>query len=354
MRGVAMDANLAHLKLLSYFEKRLLYIDNNFRKEHNPFKDGYEIGLAIASYFRGEERLVNDNFSSFKNLTENYRRYLLNHLHAWAVPVSYSSYYDLLGEVSYRPLLNKSLNLLGSTLSHDKYFKILIELLIESFASRILPDGIIDIGCGDGSLLRRIKNRLSCFSEFDNLKYIGVDVSSESLDIARSKDNDGVIFIRGDVGMPDLINNDLINLGLGSLDNFFHVRAFVDHNINIETKYHRESVDDACNLRDRLYYNGHSIISYEQVNRKFKTHFTNWKKYIYKYGIAIIELHLIDRASLHDSPALAYEIFHTLSSQYLLEYRIFQDIIRESQWEVINTMTLPNELCPMISIGLYR
>ena len=63
-------------------------------------------------------------------------------------------------------------------------------MLDEIIGSQTDPFSIIDAGCGNGWVVRKIINHPLC------MKAIGVDGSKEMIDKARSLDSDGTYFIQ--------------------------------------------------------------------------------------------------------------------------------------------------------------
>ena len=87
-------------------------------------------------------------------------------------------------------------------------------------------------------------------------------------------------------------------------------------------------------------------------------HFLNWKKYIYKYGLIILELHTINPMDSAENQgkmlSCSYDATHGYSDQYLVEYDIFIKCANLANMKLNNESTLfPNKEYPTISINYF-
>ncbi|MEN5378522.1 class I SAM-dependent methyltransferase [Sphingobacterium kitahiroshimense] len=335
-------------------ERAKLYMETN---QMDPFVvyEGYNIGEELYQSFikNGNLQLtMNTFYEGLDKKYPGYFQYLESKLHSWAVPLSYRSYISS-GLLKHTPL-EKELNILGSTKSHTKYFEKLVDRIVRYLVnnSERKPKGFVDIGCGDGFFLSLIKKKIESIFP-DHFLYIGVDIDETSRSIAESINGKNISFIYGDVSDPDLLNQKIIELGLPSLDQYFHVRAFVDHNFNPLLHGVKNGHNEA-NLMDYEYRFGETIISENILNKSYVNHFKLWKKYICNYGIGIIELHKVNEHSFIKSPAFAYEIFHLLSDQFIIDYHRFNELIKSADWVEVETETVPSIGHPMISLGIYH
>lgn len=317
--------------------------------------EGHQLGLAISEHYQKsgvfEFSLNKINFASWRNFSEDYEKYLRSHIHAWAVPISYQYLFN-----NKHSSIDKALNLWGSTMSHTKYFSCLTDMTVEHLKkiSPELPVGFVDIGCGDGSLLRLIKKKLKQVFQKDFI-YVGFDIDERSCSIARQSDTNNIHFFKGDVAKPDDLNSFLISEGLPPLNNYFHLRAFVDHNC---IPFSSINIDDSENINkhsDYFYLHNSTLISKECVEHAFYLHFTKWKKYIQKYGLGIIELHREESSFLTESPSIAYEIFHLLSEQYILPHHVFNSLCYNAGYKLNATGAFPlNKKHINVSISIYQ
>ena len=313
--------------------------------------DGYRIGHAIEAHYKATGRFELPHFSELSctnSLDQKYFEYLSSNIHAWAVPISY---HYLLSEP--RSSFDKRLNLWGSTQSHKKYFKTLIGMILNhvKHSGSALPAGFVDVGCGDGSLLRALKDALADVFE-ETFIFIGFDLDEQSSRIAKENGEQGILFLKGDVAKPEELNACLISKGLPALDQFFQVRAFVDH--NCKPFFVDVRIDEMPDTCDYGYLLNDTIVSQKFVEDAFKAHFASWKPFIHKYGLGIIELHKAENYDLAESPAIAYEIFHLLSEQYLMTYARYAQFWDNAGARLLDKRSIPDNIeNPNISISIY-
>lgn len=315
-------------------------------------EEGYRIGHAIDDHYKATKVFELPDLSGLplKDVDKKeYIEYLRANIHAWAVPLSYHSLLT-----SPRAGFDKRLNLWGSTQSHKRYFRTLIDMIVNHLkcSESELPVGFIDVGCGDGSLLRDLKTALAGVFNRTFL-FIGFDVDDQSSRIAKEQGQDKILFLRGDVAKPEELNASLIAQGYPPLDHFFQVRAFVDHNSKpfFDDEY-EEGDPSTCNY---CYIHNDRFVSENFIENSFKTHFARWKPFISRYGLGIIELHKAESYNLTESPAIAYEIFHLVSEQYVLSYKMYSELWENAGVTLLDKKSIPNHsLSPNVSISIYQ
>lgn len=336
------------------FERMLNKLKNQiFRKVDWSIADsdeGYIIGKLLLedTLKQREANNIQERLGFLEKKYPGYSQYLIDRSYAWGVPLSYKISQNS-SKIPLCEIVNKHMNLFGSTKSHGLYFDELIKIVKSRLVTQSVgrPQAIVDIGCGDGSLLRQLKKELCELK----IKYIGVDVDERSLKIARSNDTDGIHFIQGDVSDPDILNDKFLKEGLPPLDECFHVRAFVDHNFTPIQLLNGNSISS----KDEYFYClGDKLIGLDSVETSYFFHFSKWKKYIKNFGLAVIELHNIKDACIYSTPSIAYEIFHLLSGQYIIEYENFNLLTYRAGWEKQNAIVLPNIDQANISISFYK
>jgi len=263
--------------------------------------------------------------------------------------------------------VNRSMNVWGSGGSHKFYFKKIDNIIIDIFNQNIntQPKGIIDIGCGDGTFLKHcydiiIKQTLrGQYIQEHPLKLIGVDINKAARIATRNTLNkyhiDNIV-INGNISDPDNLNKILKNEYNESLNNFINTRTFLDHNrIYVKPKeiknYNIKTTGAFC-------YKG-NLISNSYIINNLVEHFTNWKKYVNKHGLIILELHTIYPEMIKNNRgrtlACSYDTTHGFSDQYLIEYDSFIKCASYAGLKLNqNSLLFPNNEIPTISINYFK
>lgn len=321
--------------------------------ETHLFSEGYELGEHIFRHsLPGQEGFSPEGSwpSYLEERYPGYAEFVARKIHAWAVPLSYRDFDRTLDHPADQYYFDKRLNLWGSTAAHDAYFEKLVPVVsryISGLEPGERPRGFIDIGCGDGALLRRVRASMQQLP--DDFLYIGVDIDRVSNQIALEQDSTGIVYLQGDVSAPDTLNRKLLEAGYPSLDSFFNLRAFVDHNFNPVVEH-----TTADQQSGYTYRKGSEMVTEQSVLAAYLNHFRAWKPYISRYGVGLIELHRTVGSSLYESPSPAYEIFHFLSGQYMVTHAQFKSQIQSADWHIKEQIYLVPEMEPTVSIGIYR
>jgi hypothetical protein len=241
-------------------------------------------------------------------------------------------------------LVNRGMNVWGSGGAHSTYFKKVDEIVMEIFNRPLAqqPEGICDMGCGDGTLLEHlfwvIKTRTARGAVLDKhpLLVVGVDFNKVARRITKQRLKRAGIpdhyVISGDINRPALLAGDLEALG-HDVHNLLHVRSFLDHNRPYlrPSNYARGS---------RI---GHSTgafahlgeeIPCDELEENLVRHLRRWAPYVGRFGLIILELHtlppVLTAANLGKTPAVAYDGTHGFSDQYLVELPVFLNCAREA------------------------
>ena len=241
-------------------------------------------------------------------------------------------------------LVNRGMNIWGSGGAHNTYFKKVDEIIVEIFNRPIeqQPEGICDMGCGDGTLLEHlhcvIKNRTLRGGLLDKypLLVVGADFNKVARRITKQRLRNAAIanhfVIGGDINRPALLAGDLEGLG-HDVHNLLHVRSFLDHN--------RPYLQPANYVRGTR--TGRSTgafahlgeeIPCDELEENLVRHLRRWAPYVGKFGLLILELHTLPpqltAANLSKTPAVAYDGTHGFSDQYLVELPVFLNCAREA------------------------
>ncbi|RNC86416.1 MAG: class I SAM-dependent methyltransferase [Winogradskyella sp.] len=238
--------------------------------------------------------------------------------------------------------VDREMNIWGSGGAHSSYFKVVDKIIIDIFNKPIeeQPQGILDMGCGNGAFLQHL------FSVIENQTYrgtildehplmlIGVDYNEAALKVSKANLIMADIWAKivwGDIGNPDLLAHDLkekYDIALGELLN---VRTFLDHNRiwkAPETKSSRVSTSSGA-----FAYQGQRIGN-NLVAESLKEHIKKWTPYVEKFGLLLIELHTVKpelvAQNIGKTAATAYDLTHGYSDQYILEIDEYLDVIQEA------------------------
>jgi hypothetical protein len=261
--------------------------------------------------------------------------------------------------------VNRSMNVWGSGGSHNTYFKKIDTIVFDIFNQDIekQPIGIIDIGCGDGSFLKHAytiivnNTKRKDYIETHPIILIGTDINKKAQESTK-RNLKGIksIVIDGDISNPsqiDTILNTKYNL---RLEDFVNCRTFLDHNriYNQPTK----KLDHNIYSQGSFSFKG-QIVSSKDLIDNLIIHLREWKKFISKHGLIIVELHTLDpeitRKNSGNSLACAYDGTHGFSDQYLVEYDIFRKCIEKAGGVISdkNESLFPKNI-PTVSINYIR
>lgn len=241
-------------------------------------------------------------------------------------------------------LVNRGMNVWGSGGAHNTYFKKVDEIVVEIFNRPLeqQPEGICDMGCGDGTLLEHlycvIKTRTLRGTVLDKhpLLVVGADFNKVARRITKQRLRKagipGHFVINGDINRPALLAGDIEGLG-HDVHNLLHVRSFLDHN--------RPYLQPANYVRGTR--TGQSTgafahlgeeIPCDELEENLVRHLRRWAPYVGRFGLLILELHTLPpqltAANLGKTPAVAYDGTHGFSDQYLVELPVFLNCAREA------------------------
>ena len=116
--------------------------------------------------------------------------------------------------------VNRTINVWGSGGAHTTYFKVIDEIIIKIFNKPIeqQPEGILDMGCGNGAFLIHLFNvieqqtlRGSKLEEYP-LTLIGVDYNQAAIDVSKQNLIDADVWAKviwGDISNPKKLADDL-------------------------------------------------------------------------------------------------------------------------------------------------
>ena len=231
----------------------------------------------------------------------------------------------------------RTMNVWGSGKAHKAYFKKIDKIVTDIFNAPIenQPQGIADMGCGDGAMLIHIHELIETKTiRGKNLKeyplsIIGIDYNEKS--IMESKNNFknagiNAITILGNINSPDSLRKNLISSYNIDATNLLHIRSFLDHNRKYSNLANYNEIEFS-NPTDGCYAFKGDIVNADNIQSDLVHHLRNWKPLISKHGLLVIELHglplKLNKDNRGTTPSIAYECTHGFSDQYIVEVNTF-------------------------------
>ena len=197
------------------------------------------------------------------------------------------------------------------------------------------------MGCGNGAYLKHLYEVVESRTlrgemlEDYPLFLVGADYNEEALKATRATLIQSDIWAKllwGDIGRPDLLANELLEMFGIHLEDLLNVRTFLDHN-RIWSEPAQRTPDRVSTSTGAFASRGLRI-SNNDVEENLKEHFLKWQPYVQKFGLLVIELHTLppDLVAKHIglTPATAYDATHGFSDQYIVEMDVFLNIAKEA------------------------
>lgn len=241
-------------------------------------------------------------------------------------------------------LVNRGMNVWGSGGAHKTYFRKVDEIIVEIFNRPLdqQPQGICDMGCGDGTFLEHlycvVKTQTSRGAVLDKypLLIVGADFNKVARRITKQRLRQAKIpahfVIHGDINRPAQLASDLEALG-HDVHNLLHVRSFLDHNRPYSPPANYVKGSRMGTSTGAFAYLGDEIPC-DELEENLVRHLRRWAPYVGGFGLLILELHTlppeITAANLGKTPAVAYDGTHGYSDQYLVELPVFLQCCREA------------------------
>ncbi|MBZ5643807.1 MAG: class I SAM-dependent methyltransferase [Acidobacteriia bacterium] len=241
-------------------------------------------------------------------------------------------------------LVNRGMNVWGSGGAHKTYFKKVDEIVVEIFNRPIArqPQGICDMGCGDGTFLEHlysvVKTRTARGQVLDQhpLILVGADFNKVARRVAKQtlRNTNCPTFhvIQGDINRPPQLAADLDDLGL-DIHDLLHVRSFLDHNRPYLPPMNYVKGTRQGRSTGAFARLGQEIAP-DELEENLVRHLRRWAPYVGRFGLLLLELHTLPpeltAANLEKTPAVAYDGTHGFSDQYLVELPVFLECAREA------------------------
>ncbi len=241
-------------------------------------------------------------------------------------------------------LVNRGMNVWGSGGAHKTYFKKVDEIIVEIFNRPLSqqPQGICDMGCGDGSFLEHlyfvVKHQTARGQALDKhpLILVGADFNKVARRVSKQTLRKAGIpnyhVIPGDINRPAQLAGDLEQLDL-DIHDLLHARSFLDHNRPYLPLANYVKGSRVGRSTGAFAHFGEEILP-DELEENLVRHLRRWAPYVGRFGLLTLELHTLPpeltAANLERTPAVAYDGTHGFSDQYLVELPIFLDCVREA------------------------
>lgn len=228
--------------------------------------------------------------------------------------------------------IDRNLNIESSSSQHNKYFNEIINLIETIFTKKNKPQYVMDIGCGDGWLLKKIYNKLQSLlsaKEIKKIKMIGVDLNTISIKKAKKKlAKIPILTIQNSIDNPELIFKKLKDKKIDP-NKILHVKSFIDHERQIKVSNRIYNNRDIINQLDEdidgINTKGKNINSI-LINKSLDNFYYKWSKYIGKFGLINLE---VFKQSLNDmkknldlNEGAHFDFIQTFSGQNLCKAKM--------------------------------
>jgi hypothetical protein len=247
-------------------------------------------------------------------------------------------------ERSLKTSVDRSTNLWGrGAIDPPTYLDTVDELVVDVFSRPLAeqPVGICEIGCGSGALLehvyRVVRDRTARGKVLRQhpLVIVGVDPQTSTRHVAAKVlqgAGPAVHVIAGDVGRPAHLALTLRRCHV-EMHDLLHIRSFVDHS---RTDIHigqARAAPEGMLSTGAFAYRGTQVFAGE-IQADLVRHFRQWKPYIERFGLLVLELHALPPAVTAEhpdrTPVMAYEATHGYSDQFLVEIPVFLACARKA------------------------
>ncbi|GET41661.1 GNAT family N-acetyltransferase [Microseira wollei] len=235
--------------------------------------------------------------------------------------------------------VDRTLNVVASGFQHEKYFADLENIILSIF-NRLpyeeQPNYIVDMGCGDGTLLKRVYETIRSKSargkvlDLYPLRAIGVDYNEASI-TATARTLAGIphLVLKGDIGDPEEMVASLRQHGINDPENILHIRSFLDHDRHFIYPQNLEKAQ----ARTHLSYENVSVdvqgnlIPPHVTVQSLVEHLERWARIVTKHELIILEVHSTEAQTvnkfLDKSENLHFDAYHAFSMQHLVEADVF-------------------------------
>ncbi|NER24339.1 MAG: hypothetical protein F6J96_27260 [Symploca sp. SIO1C2] len=266
--------------------------------------------------------------------------------------------------------VDRMMNIWASSRSHKTYSEQVKKIIVEIFNKPLAeqPLGIAEMGCGDGTLLKDIYEvikqktaRGKVLAEHP-LILVGADYNQVSLETTSQTLADAAIpnhrVLFGNINEPDEFAKQLWQKHEIRLQDLLSIRAFIDHNRHYQepqspSNQHQINSTGAFACKGKMIPN-------EQLIQNLIEHLRNWRYYVEKFGLLILELNIIPpklvAKSLGKTLATPYDATQGYTDQYPVELPVFMAAAKEAGLVAdpsFQTRYPPSELAT-VSINYFK
>jgi acyl transferase domain-containing protein/acyl carrier protein/SAM-dependent methyltransferase len=233
--------------------------------------------------------------------------------------------------------VERTLNVVSSGFQHDRYFRAMEDIFASIFNELPIenqPRYIADVGCGDGTLLRRVYNMIlkterGKVLDQHPVTLIGVDFNHKALEATHSTLHDiNHMVLHGDIGNPKQIEIDL-EQHIKDVEKVLYIRSFLDHDrpfiepTDYDQIQQRSNIKYECISVDKT----GALIPPAVAVQSLAEHLVRWSGIRSKYGIVILEVHCLPAGTtakyVNESENLHFDAYHAFSKQHLVEAHTF-------------------------------
>lgn len=268
--------------------------------------------------------------------------------------------------------VNRVLNVQTSGFWHQKFFGELDDSICEIFDNQLFADQpryVCDMGCGDGSLLRRVyevvkakTKRGAVLHEFP-LIMIGADYNAASREeTQKNLTKHGVphIVVFGDIGDPKRLIHDLVSLHhIRDVNKVLHVRSFLDHDRPfiepVQLSPQRVFEEDMVYMTK----DGQQLET-SVVVQNLKEHLQRWAEALEgnDHGLLILEVHALSieytRRFLNESESFHFDITQAFSGQLLVSSKTFLQCAAAAGLLTDSFKCFPDPPLTRITLSFFR
>jgi acyl transferase domain-containing protein/acyl carrier protein len=226
--------------------------------------------------------------------------------------------------------LDRTANVIASGFQHGRYFADLEAVLAALFDAPDLagqPAALVDMGCGDGTLLRRcwetaLRSRRGSHLATHPLLLVGTDFNAAALE-ATGRTLAGLphLLLEGDIADPARLVRDLAARGVDP-QRVLHLRSFLDHDrpaVPPRADWSARATDgDRCIV---VAPDG-ALVPPGAVMQSLVEHLGAWRAALGAHGLMMLEVHRLPPAIVaprrDDTEAPHFDAYHAFSGQQLV------------------------------------